>query len=271
MGRLIEKITIRQNDDPAKTDLIAEVWFNSSLPLWPPWPGWWPHKRQTFHDPQSSLWLQISCQCSSCHWPPALACQDTAAGVCAEPAQSPEEHTKAVTTTEIQRLSVYIKGRKDYLYFNLTEHDIKHSSTLEIMFMPMASPVRDWKRMYKFFPAKLTNSLSRRANLPKKKKIVLICNILQMWPRKIRGSNFCFLSVCFFWPAGLVKGLFDNPESFRGLQPDFDLCCPASRGQPHHRTPGHTVSQNPAAAAPTELYRKDKRVSRRTHSQWQHE
>lgn len=53
--------------------------------------------------------------------------------------------------------------------------------TLEIMFMPMASPVCEWKRMYRFLPAKPTKSFSRRANLPeerhKRKKNFVICNI----------------------------------------------------------------------------------------------
>lgn len=74
-------------------DLIPQVWFDWSLPPWPPWQGWWPHKLQTFPGPWSSLWQQTSCQCSSCHWPPAPACQDNAPGVCAEPVQSPERHS----------------------------------------------------------------------------------------------------------------------------------------------------------------------------------
>lgn len=37
--------------------------------------------------------------------------------------------------------------------------------TFDSMFMPIASPVWDCKRMYRFLPAKLTCSRSRRANL----------------------------------------------------------------------------------------------------------
>lgn len=68
------------------------------------------------------------------------------------------------------------------------------------------------------------------------------------------------------WPAGRVKSLFDDPESFRGLQPGFDFCCPAGWGQPHHGTPGHVVSKDPAATATAELQENDrgKRTSAET-------
>lgn len=219
-------------------DLILQVWFDWSLPPWPPWQGWWPHKLQTFPGPWSSLWQQTSCQCSSCHWPPAPACQDTAPGVCAEPVQSPERHS-----TQRQYLQHWRGEHK--LHSNFTGWDAKFGRTLESMFMPMASPVWDWKRMYKFLPAKLTNSFSRRANLPKANLHWWSVTFYRRDQRKqkyIRSFYFCFQSQCFYWPAGLVKSLFHHAESVRGLQPDFDLCGPASWGQPHHRTPGHTVS-----------------------------
>lgn len=101
MGDFTNKNNEQQQTHTAKNveieqidwDLILQVWFDWSLPPWPPWQGWWPHKLQTFPGPWSSLWQQTSCQCSSCHWLPAPACQDTAPGVCAEPVQSPERHS----------------------------------------------------------------------------------------------------------------------------------------------------------------------------------
>lgn len=70
-------------------------------------------------------------------------------------------------------------------------------------------------------------------------------------------------------PAGLLKSLFDHVESVRGLEPGFDLCRPAGRGQPHHRTPGHAVGEDAAAAASAQLDRKHSRVSTHTHTQSQ--
>lgn len=64
---------------------------------------------------------------------------------------------------------------------------------------------------------------------------------------------FSLSSSVSLWPAGVVKDTFDHTESLRGLQPDFDLCSPARWRQPHHGTAGHTVSQNSAAATPTQL------------------
>lgn len=77
---------------------------------------------------------------------------------------STHRHFSVFTNLEIQETG---RGGGQKLHSNRTDCCTRFGRTLESMFIPMASPVWDWKRMYKFLPAKPTNSFSRRANLPR--------------------------------------------------------------------------------------------------------
>lgn len=77
---------------------------------------------------------------------------------------STHRHFSVFTILEIHETGT---RQEQKLHSNRADCYTWFGHTLESMFMPMASPVWDWKRMYKFLPAKPTNSFSRRANLPR--------------------------------------------------------------------------------------------------------
>lgn len=73
----------------------------------------------------------------------------------------------------------------------------------------------------------------------------------------LRRMSFvlCWIgAACFpLLPAGVVESLLDGLEAVFGLQPGFDLRRLAGRGQLHHGSSGHAVSQDAAAGSASQL------------------
>lgn len=144
-------------------------------------------------------------------------------------------------------------------------HTPRHykSVTLEIMFIPMASPVLEWKRMYRFLPARPTSSFWSRANLPTATTLLTLSHKNNVQTR--HATSTCVHVRFHVLPAGAVKGLFDVMETICALQPGLDLSSLAGRGQPHYRSSSHAVSQDTTAGSTSQLQHTGDRATSQIH------
>ena len=122
--------------------------------------------------------------------------------------------------------------------------------TLDIIFIPIASPVFECKRMYRFLPATPTSNFWSLANLQtattKINQMTYIQHETQTYDSSVHVS-FKFV------PASVVKSFFDGLKTINALHPGLYLSSLTSRGQPHYWSSSHAVSQDTTAGSTSKL------------------
>ena len=122
--------------------------------------------------------------------------------------------------------------------------------------MPIASPVQDWKRMYRFRPSQSDQQVlqaGKPAESEGTQSESWSCSV-----QTIQGLKYIQCrgpSVTEALPAGAVEDFLDAGEAFLALQPCSYLGRPAGGGQLHHWPPGHPIRQDPAAHPAPQLWK----------------